>query len=204
MDTCIRRCTRSVSGVSAPVPGRGTGPGPGAASPREWERGGCEPCVHHPQIMDEIKQGIQYVFQTRNPLSLAISGSGHCALEAALFNLLEPGDSFLVGVSGIWGQRAQDIAERIGKRRGWGVCPLIASFPKASRPSMKPGSTQVRLPTSSPPQVEATPSPRFMPPPPAGLLPPPRVLQGPIPCCLGTWGQQFLEPTEGSALQGVL
>ncbi|MXR00108.1 hypothetical protein E5288_WYG010601 [Bos mutus] len=71
--------------------------------------------------MDEIKQGIQYVFQTRNPLSLAISGSGHCALEAALFNLLEPGDSFLVGVSGIWGQRAQDIAERIGAR----VYPMV-------------------------------------------------------------------------------
>lgn len=147
--------------------------------------------------MDEIKQGIQYVFQTRNPLSLAISGSGHCALEAALFNLLEPGDSFLVGVSGIWGQRAQDIAERIGKRRGWGVCPLIASFPKASRPSMKPGSTQVRLPTSSPPQVEATPSPRFMPPPPAGLLPPPRVLQAPSRAVLELGVSSFWSPRRG-------
>lgn len=102
---------------------RGLSLGPRAASSRGWEQGGCEPCVHHPQIMDEIKQGIQYVFQTRNALTLAISGSGHCALEAALFNLLEPGDSFLVGVSGIWGQRAQDIAERIGKRRGRGVAP---------------------------------------------------------------------------------
>ena len=183
---------------------RGLSLGPWAASSQEWERGGCEPCVHHPQIMDEIKQGIQYVFQTRNPLSLAVSGSGHCALEAALFNLLEPGDSFLVGVSGIWGQRAQDIAERIGKRRGGGVWPLTASFPKASRPSVKPGSTQVLLPTSGPPQAEANRSPRFMPPPPAGLLPPPRMLRGPIPWCLGTWGQQFPEPTEGSAMQGVL
>ena len=92
--------------------------------------------------MDEIKQGIQYVFQTRNPLSLAISGSGHCALEAALFNLLEPGDSFLVGVSGIWGQRAQDIAERIGKRRGGGGVALHCVLPKASCASMKPGSTR--------------------------------------------------------------
>ena len=132
--------------------------GPRAASSRGQEWGGCEPCVHHPQIMDEIKQGIQYVFQTRNALTLAISGSGHCALEAALFNLLEPGDSFLVGVSGIWGQRAQDIAERIGKRRGRGW-PLTASFPEASRPNVKPGSTQVRLPTSGPPQAEPTPLP---------------------------------------------
>ena len=132
--------------------------GPRAASSRGQEWGGCEPCVHHPQIMDEIKQGIQYVFQTRNALTLAISGSGHCALEAALFNLLEPGDSFLVGVSGIWGQRAQDIAERIGKRRGRGW-PLTASFPEASRPNVKPGSTQVWLPTSGPPQAEPTPLP---------------------------------------------
>lgn len=77
--------------------------------------------------MDEIKQGIQYVFQTKNPLTLAISGSGHCALEAALFNILEPGDSFLVGANGIWGQRAADIGERIGKRRrgGRGVGPRV-------------------------------------------------------------------------------
>ena len=65
--------------------------------------------------MEEIKQGIQYVFQTRNPLSLVVSGSGHCAMETALFNLLEPGDSFLVGTNGIWGMRAAEMAERIGK-----------------------------------------------------------------------------------------
>lgn len=65
--------------------------------------------------MEEIKQGIQYVFQTRNPLTLVVSGSGHCAMETALFNLLEPGDSFLVGANGIWGLRAAEIAERIGK-----------------------------------------------------------------------------------------
>ncbi|XP_070643162.1 alanine--glyoxylate aminotransferase isoform X2 [Bos indicus] len=101
------------------------GPGPSNLTPRVMAAGGLQVLGHMHQevyqIMDEIKQGIQYVFQTRNPLSLAISGSGHCALEAALFNLLEPGDSFLVGVSGIWGQRAQDIAERIGAR----VYPMV-------------------------------------------------------------------------------
>ncbi|XP_014640962.1 PREDICTED: serine--pyruvate aminotransferase [Ceratotherium simum simum] len=96
------------------------GPGPANLAPRVRAAGGLQVIGHmhkemH-QIMDEIKQGIQYVFQTRNPLTLAISGSGHCALEAALFNLLEPGDSFLVGVNGIWGQRAADIGERIGAR----------------------------------------------------------------------------------------
>ncbi|ELV12244.1 serine--pyruvate aminotransferase [Tupaia chinensis] len=92
------------------------GPGPSNLAPRVLAAGGLQMIGHmHKemyQIMDEIKQGIQYVFQTRNPLTLAISG--HCVLEAALCNLLEPGDSFLVGVNGIWGQRAVEIGERVG------------------------------------------------------------------------------------------
>ncbi|XP_012611190.1 alanine--glyoxylate aminotransferase [Microcebus murinus] len=96
------------------------GPGPSNLAPRVMVAGGL-PMIGHMhkemfQIMEEIKEGIKYVFQTRNPLTLAISGSGHCALEAALVNLLEPGDSFLVGVNGIWGQRAAEIGERIGAR----------------------------------------------------------------------------------------
>ncbi|RMC02306.1 hypothetical protein DUI87_21474 [Hirundo rustica rustica] len=71
--------------------------------------------------MDEIKAGIQYAFQTHNRLTLAVSGSGHCAMEAALFNLLEPGDTVLVAVNGIWGQRAADIARRLGAN----VCELL-------------------------------------------------------------------------------
>lgn len=96
--------------------------------------------------MDEIKEGIQYVFQTKNPLTLAVSGSGHCALEAALFNLLEPGDSFLVGANGIWGQRAADIGERIGT--GWAGGGLRApDLPRASwaDPSALPARALPRL-----------------------------------------------------------
>lgn len=76
--------------------------------------------------MEEIKQGIQYVFQTRNPLTLVVSGSGHCAMETALFNLLEPGDSFLIGTNGIWGMRAAEIADRIGKGE-WSVTSCYPS-----------------------------------------------------------------------------
>ncbi|XP_051010331.1 alanine--glyoxylate aminotransferase [Acomys russatus] len=94
------------------------GPGPSNLTPRVLAAGGLRIIGHMQkemlQIMDEIKQGIQYVFQTRNPLTLVVSGSGHCAMETALFNLLEPGDSFLVGANGIWGMRAAEIAERIG------------------------------------------------------------------------------------------
>ena len=64
--------------------------------------------------MDEVKLGIQYVFQTKNPLTLAISASGHGGMEAAMSNLIEPGDIVLIAIHGIWGQRAADMAVRYG------------------------------------------------------------------------------------------
>lgn len=131
------------------------------------------------------------VFQTRNPLSLAISGSGHCALGCALFNLLEPGDSFLVGVSGIWGQRAQDIAGASVRDGARGVPPHCV-LPKASG-WREAWSTQVPATSLRPSQVEATPSPTLH----ASTscrpaASPPRMLRA-HPCCLGT----------GSAVSGA-
>ncbi|XP_075616725.1 alanine--glyoxylate aminotransferase isoform X1 [Balearica regulorum gibbericeps] len=94
------------------------GPGPSNVPPRILAAGGRQLLGHmHPevlQVMDEIKAGIQYAFQTQNRLTLAISGTGHCAMEAALLNLLEHGDTTMVAVNGIWGQRAADIARRLG------------------------------------------------------------------------------------------
>ena len=64
--------------------------------------------------MDEIKTGLQYAFQTRNRLTLALSASGHGGMEASLGNILEKGESVLIVKSGIWGERAADMAERLG------------------------------------------------------------------------------------------
>ncbi|XP_066049891.1 alanine--glyoxylate aminotransferase isoform X1 [Chamaea fasciata] len=101
------------------------GPGPSNVPRRIQAAGGRQILGHmHPevlQVMDEIKAGIQYAFQTQNRLTLAISGSGHCAMEAALLNLLEQGDTVLVAINGIWGQRAADIARRLGAN----VCELL-------------------------------------------------------------------------------
>ncbi|NXC72472.1 SPYA protein, partial [Anhinga anhinga] len=96
------------------------GPGPSNVPPRILAAGSQQLLGHmHPevlQVMDEIKAGIQYAFQTQNRLTLAISGTGHCAMEAALLNLLEHGDTALVAVNGIWGQRAADIARSVGQQ----------------------------------------------------------------------------------------
>ncbi|XP_075425655.1 alanine--glyoxylate aminotransferase isoform X2 [Ascaphus truei] len=94
------------------------GPGPSNVTPRIQAAGALP--IMNPlnsemfQIMDDIKQGIQYAFQTQNTLTLAVSGSGHCAMETAFFNVVEKGDIVLVAEKGIWGERATDIAERIG------------------------------------------------------------------------------------------
>ncbi|XP_074046834.1 alanine--glyoxylate aminotransferase [Macrotis lagotis] len=96
------------------------GPGPSNLSPRVMHTGSLQMIGHmHDemfQIMDEIKDGIRYAFQTQNKLTLALSGSGHTAMEAAIFNVIEPGESVLVGVNGIWGQRIVEVAERIGAK----------------------------------------------------------------------------------------
>lgn len=65
--------------------------------------------------MDDVKEGIKYIFQTKNELTLALSASGHGGMEAVLCNLLETDDKVLVAVNGIWGERAADMAQRNGK-----------------------------------------------------------------------------------------
>ena len=62
--------------------------------------------------MDEVKAGIQYAFQTKNALTLALSATGHAGMEAVMANLLEEGDTILIAENGIWGQRAEDMAKR--------------------------------------------------------------------------------------------
>ncbi len=72
----------------------------------------------HPEfvrIMDEVKLGLQYTFQTQNRLTLALSATGHAAMECVMANLVEVGDRVLVASNGIWGQRAADMAKRQGE-----------------------------------------------------------------------------------------
>lgn len=64
--------------------------------------------------MSDIKKGIQYAFQTENNMTISVSGSGHAAMECAVFNVVEPGESVLITVNGIWGERVAEIAERMG------------------------------------------------------------------------------------------
>ena len=62
----------------------------------------------------EIQDGLRYVFQTDSPYTVLISGSGHAGMEAVIANLLEPGETIVVGNHGIWGERVLDLADRYG------------------------------------------------------------------------------------------
>ncbi|WP_447968585.1 pyridoxal-phosphate-dependent aminotransferase family protein [Nitrospira sp. M1] len=65
-------------------------------------------------IMDDIQQALRWLFRTCNALTIPISGTGSAAMEAAIVNLVEPGDSVIVGVNGIFGTRLASMVERCG------------------------------------------------------------------------------------------
>jgi alanine-glyoxylate transaminase/serine-glyoxylate transaminase/serine-pyruvate transaminase len=94
------------------------GPGPSTVSSRVL-RAMSIPLVGHLdpaflRIMDETKRLLQFVFQTRNELTIPISGTGSAGMEACLVNLLEPGDEAVVCSNGVFGTRMADIVERCG------------------------------------------------------------------------------------------
>ena len=68
------------------------------------------------QVMDETVGLLRQVFRTTNEFALALSGTGGAGMEAALVNLLEPGDTAVVCAHGLFGQRMEDIASRCGAR----------------------------------------------------------------------------------------
>uniref|UniRef100_A0A8D3BQ24 Alanine--glyoxylate aminotransferase n=1 Tax=Scophthalmus maximus TaxID=52904 RepID=A0A8D3BQ24_SCOMX len=121
----LQRLERSMSSVTIPPPACMLrpletpmrylfGPGPSNVPPRILAAGSRPIIGHmHPEmyeVMNDIKRGIQYAFQTENNVTIAMSGSGHAAMECAVFNTVEPGESVLIGVNGIWGERVAEIA----------------------------------------------------------------------------------------------
>lgn len=94
------------------------GPGPSNAHPTVLQAMSTTPLGHlDPDflgVMDEIKSLLRYVWQTENPLTIAVSGTGSAAMEATIANSVEPGDVVLIGVAGYFGNRLVDMAGRYG------------------------------------------------------------------------------------------
>src|SRR2546425_6306507 len=98
------------------------GPGPSLVHPRVL-RAMSTPLLGHldPEfltIMNEVQALLRTVFQTDNPFTIAVSGTGSAGMEAALVNLIEPGDTVIVGGNGVFGTRMADIVGRAGGKAG--------------------------------------------------------------------------------------
>lgn len=64
--------------------------------------------------MDRIQNQLRYVFETENSLTIPVSGTGSAAMEAAVANMVEPGDAVLVCINGYFGGRIAEMARRYG------------------------------------------------------------------------------------------
>ena len=96
------------------------GPGPSMVHPRVL-RAMSTPLLGHLdpkflEIMNEVQAQLRAVFRTQNPFTIAVSGTGSAGMEAALVNLIEPGDAVVVVVAGVFGMRMTDIVGRAGGR----------------------------------------------------------------------------------------
>lgn len=105
------------------------GPGPSDIHPRVLQAlsrgtvGHLDPYYLH--IMDDLQQMLRGLFRTENRLTFAVSGTGSAGMEAAVVNLIEPGDAMTVCVNGVFGGRMADVAARAGAavtkvERPWG------------------------------------------------------------------------------------
>lgn len=94
------------------------GPGPSCVFPEVYTAL-SRPTIGHldPRfiaLMDEIKTLMQQLLGTANHVTLPISGTGSAGMETCFVNLVERGDSVLVLINGVFGQRMAEVATRLG------------------------------------------------------------------------------------------
>ena len=92
------------------------GPGPSMVHPRVLQALST-PLVGHLDpaflgVMNDVQRLLRQTFQTTHPFTIAVSGTGSAGMEAAIVNIVEPGDSVIVGVNGVFGTRLATVVER--------------------------------------------------------------------------------------------
>jgi alanine-glyoxylate transaminase/serine-glyoxylate transaminase/serine-pyruvate transaminase len=94
------------------------GPGPSMVAPRVYQAM-AQPVVGHLdpyffQVVEEVRSLLGYAFSTNNRFNVALSGTGSAGMEAAVANLIEPGEKFALLTNGFFGDRIGDMARRHG------------------------------------------------------------------------------------------
>jgi alanine-glyoxylate transaminase / serine-glyoxylate transaminase / serine-pyruvate transaminase len=96
------------------------GPGPCNVDPRILRMASAPQLGHiDPEffsILEETAQLLRWVFQTKNEMTLCVSGSGFSGAEAALCNLLEEGDTLISGSLGFFSGQIVEISDRAGAK----------------------------------------------------------------------------------------
>ncbi|TAN59111.1 alanine--glyoxylate aminotransferase family protein, partial [bacterium] len=92
-------------------------PGPTPLPPQVCEAM-AKPIIHHrtPQfqaILKEAADGLKYVFQTKSDVFI-FSSSGTGTMEAAVANLLSPGDTAITVEGGKFGERWTELCRAYG------------------------------------------------------------------------------------------
>ncbi|MGI9211544.1 MAG: pyridoxal-phosphate-dependent aminotransferase family protein, partial [Methylococcaceae bacterium] len=94
------------------------GPGPSDVHPRILEAL-SRPTIGHLDpvfvgMMDEMKSLLHYAFRTDYELTLPVSAPGSAGMETCFVNLVEPGDTVIVCINGVFGGRMKENVERCG------------------------------------------------------------------------------------------
>jgi len=92
------------------------GPGPSNVHPRVY-RAMMAPVIgyldpHFLQLLDDTQRPLRTLFRTENDMTIAISGTGTAGMEAAIYNVVEPGDTVIVCFNGFFGDRMAQMARR--------------------------------------------------------------------------------------------
>ena len=96
------------------------GPGPSNVS-EEVRRAMARPLLGHLDpvflgLLDDLQLKMRALWKSESAFAFPLSGTGSAGMEACLVNLLEPGETVLVAVNGVFGERISTIAERAGAR----------------------------------------------------------------------------------------
>ncbi len=94
------------------------GPGPTNVDPAALEAmqrpmlGHLDPDLHG--ILSEVVDSLREVYRARAGLVLPVQATGTSGMETGIANLLEAGDTVIIGVNGYFGRRIAEMARRAG------------------------------------------------------------------------------------------
>ena len=131
------------------------GPGPSPVHPRVLKAMSTNVVGHLDpdflSVMDDCQVMLRGLFGTENRVTFPVSGTGSAGMEAAVCNVIEPGDKAIICVNGVFGGRMADVAGRYGAEvikveAPWGQPIDPADVKRRSTPIPAPLSSELSTP----------------------------------------------------------